>query len=110
MIRYSTASPTVNSFALSGNPTSAIYRSSNTINLSVNAAASVTFFANGKRIAGCISLPTTGSISPFTASCSWRPTVKGTILLTAQIKPSAPGLAAFTTSVNVGVASRSFNR
>lgn len=110
IIRYSTTSPTVNSFALSGNPTSAIYRSSTTINLSVNAASAVTFLANGKRIAGCISIPTTGSISPFTATCGWKPTVKGAVLLTALIKPTAPGLASFTATVPIGIKTRSSTR
>jgi hypothetical protein len=110
MIRYSTTSPTVNSFTIAGAPTSAIYRSATTLNLSVNAASRVTFLANGKRIPGCISLPTVGAISPFTVSCTWRPTLKGTVRLTAQIKPNAPALAGFTTSIPIAIGARSTQR
>lgn len=110
VIRYSTTTPTVNSFVLSGNPTVATFRSTTTININVNVSSRVTFFANGKRIGGCISLAATGSSSSYTASCPWRPTTKGAMLLTAQIDPTSPGLAGFTSNLPISVVTRSTSR
>lgn len=107
MIRYSTTVPAVNSFALSGTPLTAIYRGTTTINLNVTVQSTVTFLANGKRIAGCISIPATGSSSSFATSCPWSPATKGAVALMAQIKPTSPGLASFTSTINISVVSRS---
>ena len=106
MIRYSTTTPTVNSFLLSGTPLTAIYRAATTININISVQSTVTFLANGKRIARCISLPATGSSSSFAASCPWTPTNKGPVSLVAQVKPTAPGLASFTSTINISVVSR----
>ena len=107
MIRYSTTSPTVNSFALSGSPRTAIYRGSTTINLNVNVPATATFLADGKRIAGCISLPASGSASSYSSSCTWSPTKKGAVSLMALITPTSPGFASFTSTINISVVTRS---
>lgn len=110
MIRYSTTSPTVNSFALAGTPLQAQFRIATQINISVNTASRITFLSNGKKIGGCISIPTVGSVSPFTASCSWRPVLKGNATLTAYIKPNEPALASYSASINVAVVARTTRR
>ena len=110
IIRYSTTVPTVNSFALSGNPTVATFRATTTININVSVASRVTFLVNGKRIGGCVSLSATGSSSSYAASCSWKPTTKGAMLLSAQIDPTSPGLAGFASNLPISVVTRSANR
>lgn len=110
MIRYSTTSPTVNSFALSGAPFTAMYRGSTTINLNVNVSATATFLADGKRIAGCISLPASGSASSYSSSCTWSPTKKGAVSLMALITPTSPGFASFTSTINISVVTRTGSR
>jgi hypothetical protein len=110
MIRYSTTSPTVNSFALAGTPLQAQFRIATQINISVNTASRITFLSNGKKIGDCISVPTVGSVSPFTATCSWRPVLKGIATLTAYIKPTAAALASYSASINVAVVARTTKR
>lgn len=56
--------------------------------VTVNAAGKVRFFLNGKRIAGCLSVPTTGSYPTFTASCNWKPTFTGKQSISAQLTPT----------------------
>jgi hypothetical protein len=53
----------------------------------VDRSAKVTFLARGKRIAGCTNISTT-AVSPFNATCSWKPTVTGAIPITMQITPT----------------------
>jgi hypothetical protein len=85
--------PTFNSFALAGLVTTATYRSSTTININVNQSSKVTFLANGKTIAGCKGKVTSGSSSSHTASCSWRPTNRGSVILSATATAIAGGLS-----------------
>jgi hypothetical protein len=110
IIRYSTTAPTVNSFALSGNPTVATFRAATTININVNVASRVTFLVNGKRIGVCVSLAATRSSSSYSTSCPWKPTTKGAMLLTAQIDPTSPGLAGFASNLPISVVTRSTSR
>jgi hypothetical protein len=106
IIRYSTIALSVNSFALTNSPTVATYKATTPITINVAAASKITFLVNGKRIAGCISIPTSGSGSSHTVTCNWKPTVKGTTVLTALIKPNSPGLASYSTTLTIPVAPR----
>jgi hypothetical protein len=54
------------------------------VTVSVNATGYVRFSANGKRIAGCLKVVTTGSSPSFTATCNWKPTVKGSQKISAE--------------------------
>jgi hypothetical protein len=73
------------SYAITGTPTKG---SQSTINTVLNFSSRVTFFSNGKRIAGCINKPSVGS-GPITASCTWKPTTRGAIALTFRVVPTA---------------------
>jgi hypothetical protein len=68
-----------NSFSLTGTP---VFRSSSTINAEISVQAKVTFSADGIRIPGCVSKPTSLT-SPFTVSCVWKPSRRGVARLTA---------------------------
>jgi hypothetical protein len=50
-------------------------------------AGIVRFYANGKRIAGCLSVPTSASPT-FAATCNWRPTVGTSQIVYATFKPT----------------------
>jgi hypothetical protein len=58
-------------------------RKGETIQLTTNVdqAGKVTFLANGKRIAGCIGITTSGGI----VTCNWKPTLQGAVKVTAAI-------------------------
>ena len=75
-----------------------------------NAPGSVTFLWNGKRIAGCISKKNQLSGSSYVAICNWKPSVRGSAVISASITPSdlyGPGISQSTT---IGVAGRTGNR
>jgi hypothetical protein len=85
----STSSPSsFNSLGLSGGGTTAVYRSATTISAEVSVASKVTFKAGGTVISGCKNKATSGS-SPFTVSCSWKPSKHGSYQITATANPNS---------------------
>jgi hypothetical protein len=79
-ISYTPALPVL-STSIAGNVK--VVRKGQVIALTTNVdqAGKVTFFANGRRIAGCIGLSTSGG----NVSCSWKPTIQGVLTITAAI-------------------------
>lgn len=61
-----------------------------------NVPGKITFILNGKRIAGCISKATSGT----TASCTWKPSVRGAGRVLAEFKPDGGGLLTSSSSPN----------
>ena len=97
-----------NSFALSG---SATYRQVVTISANVTVASKVTFRAKNVIIAGCKNKTATGSGSSFTATCSWKPSVRGAVRITATAVPTSGSISSSTANpLNVFVLSRSGSR
>lgn len=76
-----------------------------TLTANAGQAGTVTFYADGKRIAGCISIAT----SSGNVNCTWRATVQKNVTLSAKLV-SGGALAATATSLNVKVVRRSSNR
>ena len=64
--------------------------------VSVNAPGKVRFFLNGKRIANCLAVSTSGSGSSYTATCNWRPAVTGRQSVTATLTPTSNTFSAVT--------------
>jgi hypothetical protein len=97
-----------NSFALSG---SASFRTVVTITANVSVASRVTFRARGVIIAGCKNKLTTGSSPNIVASCSWRPSTRGAVVLTATAAPTGAGISSTTANpISVTVSNRSGSR
>ena len=67
---------------------SAVYRTPTTITATVSEAGNVTFYAMGKVIPGCKSRPTVTS-STITATCTWRPSQRNAVPITAKFSPTA---------------------
>ncbi len=86
-----------------------VYRQSKTLTATSDSApGKITFLANGKRIAGCINKSTSSSNS-YTVTCSWKPSVRGAVVLSAVFTPAdsdafSPGIS---TPLYVGVSNRS---
>jgi hypothetical protein len=100
-----------NSFGVAGGATTATIRSS--INLSANLAlpSKVTFLANGKRIAGCIKISTSGTSPNIVATCSWKPTNRGAVILSAISYPTNQSFSGVSSSaINIVVATRTGQR
>ena len=97
-----------NSFSISGTPA---FRTVVTINANVTVAAKVTFRAKNVIIAGCKNKTATGSGSSFTATCSWKPSVRGAVRITATAVPTSGSISSSTANpLNVFVLSRSGSR
>ena len=58
------------------------------LSVTVNNAGKVRFFVDGKRIANCLAVATTGSYPNYTATCNWKPTVTSRHILTATFTPT----------------------
>ena len=95
-----------NSYSLAGSATSASFRTSVTINASVDVSSKVTFKAGNVVISGCKNVLATGSGSTFTASCLWKPSKRGNVVLTAMATPSAGGNSGTAIPINVTVVNR----
>ena len=97
-----------NSFALSG---SASYRTVVTITANVSVASRVTFRAKNVIIAGCKNKLTSGSSPNIVATCSWRPSNRGAVTLTATAAPTGAGISSTSaTPISVMVGNRSGGR
>ena len=96
-----------NSFALAGSVSTATFRSTIQINASVTVASRITFRAANIAIPGCKSILATGSGSTFTVSCSWKPSKRGTVTLTAISVPTNSAISgASANPINVSVINR----
>ena len=71
---------------------------SSTITVSVNAPGFVRFFVDGKRIANCLNVATSGTSPNFTASCNWNPATQGVRTVSASFAPSDSTFLAATSS------------
>ena len=90
--------------------TTATYKASSSLVATVSLSGKVTFFSQGKRIAGCLNVPTTGS-GPYTATCAWKPTNRGSVAVTAVYTPTAfPSNAQTLSWGKIFVLNRSGNR
>jgi uncharacterized repeat protein (TIGR02543 family) len=100
-----------NSLSLPSNATTASYRTPVVISVSVSVASKVTFKAGNVVITGCKNKSASGSGSTFTATCSWRPSVRGAVPLFVVATPTGPAYGSATSSpLNVFVGKRSGTR
>lgn len=68
--------------------TSATFRTGNSLVVTVNYPGKVIFYAQGKRIGGCINIATVGS-GPYTVTCNWKPATRGAVTVTGIYTPTA---------------------
>lgn len=73
------------SISLTASATTATKGTNITITAQVSQAGKITFFWNGKRIAGCINKATSSS-----ATCEWKPAVTGQSSIQALLDPTDP--------------------
>lgn len=89
---------------------SASYRTASSLVVTTTTAGKVTFFAQGKRIAGCINL-TTVSSSTITATCNWKPAQIGPNQIYAILTPTInPAYTARVDFMAINVSKRSGTR
>jgi hypothetical protein len=87
-----------NSLALAGSATTATFRTVVVITANVTVASRITFRVNGKVLPGCKNRLASGSSSSFSATCSWRPSNRGQVSLTAAATPTGAGISSTTSN------------
>ena len=101
----------INSLSLPSNAITASYRTPVVITVNVNVASKVTFKAGNTILTGCKNKSVTGSGSSFSATCTWRPSVRGAVPITVIATPTGPAYGASTSNpLNVFVGRRVGNR
>ena len=74
----------VATIGLAGGGNTVIYRTTNTIQVPISVAGKVSFYQQGKSIAGCKNV-----LFPIgTATCNWKPMQHGVTVLTAVLSPT----------------------
>lgn len=84
----------------SGSGSTATFRTTNTLTATSPQNGKVTFTANGKRISGCVNVPLVS-----VATCSWKPSARGTSRIDVTLSPSGPYFQS-SDSLNIIVLSR----
>ena len=81
------------------------------ISITSEAAGKVRFTANGKKIANCLAVPTSGSYPNYIATCNWKPAVASRHTLSATITPTDSTFSSMTaTSATLWVQKRTTRR
>jgi mucin-19 len=95
---------TFNSLVLSG---AASYRQVVTITANVSVTSRVSFRAKNIIISGCKNKLTSGSSPNMNATCTWKPAMRGAVVITATATPTNGGISGATsTPVSVVVGNR----
>jgi hypothetical protein len=98
----------VNSLTLSD---SARFRQTVTITANITVPAKVTFKVQNFRIPGCQNKLTSGTSPNITVTCSWRPSIRGSVSITATAIPTGAGISSATATLsNVPIGNRSGSR
>lgn len=106
-LENNTSTPVTASLGTQSGSLKADYRTVTPLTVTVDTQSKVTFFANGKVIAGCRNVMS----SSGTATCNWKPSVHGSFKITATANPvSSSYIAANTSAITVGVAARTNKR
>lgn len=102
-LEYSSVTPVTVGLSLQNGTQSAVYRSTTDVVATVDAISKVTFYSNDKVIPGCRNIQS----NMGTATCSWKPSTKGSSRLFAQAVPTDSNyIAGNSKSINIGVGAR----
>jgi hypothetical protein len=97
----------INRPSISGN----LYKGvSQTITATADTPGWITFLVNGKVIPGCRSVATSGTEPSVTATCTFKPAIKGSQAISAKLKPSTSATPSASDALNISVAPRTTRR
>lgn len=106
-LENNTSTPVVATLATQSGSLRADFRTVTPLTVNVDSQSRVTFYANGRVIAGCRNIMS----SSGTATCNWKPSVHGSIRIHAAANPiSSSYVAANTPTITVGVVARTNKR
>ena len=107
IIRYAASVSTTVSIGLAGNVTSVTYRAPISITATLTGGnGKVRFFQDGKIIPGCQSINSSG----LSATCTWRPSSKRPIRITAELVSGGAVLGSKSLPITVSVVNRAGKR
>ena len=101
---------TFTSFSLAGSVKTTPYRTPVLVTANVSTPSKVTFKLNGRVITGCKNRPTSGTSPNIVATCSWKPTQHGEIMLSATAVPTNPLISNSSISLKIVVGLRTGSR
>jgi hypothetical protein len=105
-ITFLSAATTATTLAIAGNVSSAEYNKSIVVTATVDNPGKVTFRENGRKIANCV-----GRAATTTVACTWKPKIRGNVLITASLAPTNVSLSGSTSSaIKLFITSRSSSR
>jgi fibronectin-binding autotransporter adhesin len=87
------------SLQLTSGFTSAIFRATSTIEALVGTAGRVTFYQAGKVIPGCKNRNSSGTAPNIKATCTWKPSTRGSVKISASINPTSASYALTNSAV-----------
>lgn len=106
-LENNTSTPVVATLGTQSGSLKTDFRTVTPLTVSVDTQSKVTYYANGKVIAGCRNVLS----SAGTATCNWKPSVHGSYRIYAYANPISSSYTPTTTSViNIGVGSRTNTR
>ena len=97
----------VQSATLSLDPGALTFRQAKELRATSSVAGKVTFKANGQVIPGCKNKAVSASA---TVSCSYRPSTRGTVIISATLEPTNNSYIGATTSTNSVIGNRTGSR
>jgi len=112
IIRYAlNLTSAFNSLTLPGGITTAAFRTPISVTANVSVASKVSFYVHGKVIPGCKNRLTSGSGSSHSATCTWKPSLRGNFAISAISTPTSPSTSgARSNPIMVSIAKRSNTR
>ena len=85
------------------------FRTTTSLTTTTSSSGKVTFYANGKKIPGCINMATSGSPT-ITATCTWKPSMRGSVNISSTFTPSDSNYLSNTATGSVFVLQRASAR
>jgi hypothetical protein len=106
-LQNNSATPVAATLATQSGLLKTTFRTVTPLTVNVDTASKVTYYANGKAIAGCRNVLS----SAGTATCNWSPSVHGSYRIYAYVNPVSTSYVATTTStIDIGVEVRTNKR
>lgn len=106
-LENNSSTPVVATLGTQSGSLRADFRTVTPLTVNVDTQSRVTFYANGKVIAGCRNILSSGG----TATCNWKPSVHSSFRIYAAANPlSGSYVAANTSAISVGVVARTNKR
>ena len=101
---------TISSFSLTGNALTATYRTAVTITAVASVPSKITFKVNNVIIPGCKSRQTTGAAPSSQATCSWKPSTRGSAFISAVAVPNNATTSGSSAKLAISISNRSTKR